>query len=35
VVPEPSTIAFAGIVIGMAGWSAWEKRRLAKVLAKN
>jgi len=35
VVPEPSTIAFAGIGIGMAGWSAWKKRRLAKVLAKN
>lgn len=35
VVPEPSTIAFAGIGIGMAGWSAWKRRRLAKVLAKN
>lgn len=35
VVPEPSTIAFAGIGIGMAGWSAWKKRRLAKVLAKK
>ncbi|MBU6308558.1 MAG: PEP-CTERM sorting domain-containing protein [Planctomycetes bacterium] len=35
VVPEPSTIAFAGIVIGMAGWSARKKRRLAKVLAKK
>jgi len=35
VVPEPSTIAFAGIGIGMAGWSAWKKRRLARVLAKN
>jgi len=35
VVPEPSTIVFAGIGVGMAGWSAWKKRRLAKVLAKK
>jgi len=35
IVPEPSTIVFAGLGIGMAGWSAWRKRRLAKVLAKK
>lgn len=35
VVPEPSTIVFAGVGVAMAGWSAWKKRRLAKVLAKN
>ena len=35
VVPEPSTIVFAGVGLGMAGWSAWKKRRLARVLAKN
>ena len=34
VVPEPSTIVFAGVGVAMAGWSAWKKRRLAKVLAK-
>ena len=35
VVPEPSTIVFAGVGVAMAGWSAWKKRRLAKVLAKK
>jgi len=34
-VPEPSTITIAGIGIGMAGWSAWKKRRVAKGLAKK
>lgn len=35
VVPEPSTMVFAGVGVAMAGWSAWKKRRLAKVLAKK
>lgn len=35
VVPEPSTIVFAGIGVGMAGWTTWKKRRLARVLAKK
>jgi len=35
VVPEPSTLVFAGVGVAMAGWSAWKKRRLAKVLASN
>ncbi len=35
VVPEPSTIVFAGVGVAMAGWSAWKKRRLSKVLAKS
>jgi hypothetical protein len=34
-VPEPSTITIAGIGIGMAGWSAWKKRRVAKGPAKK
>jgi len=33
VVPEPSTMVFAGVGVAMAGWSAWKKRRLA--LAKK
>jgi len=35
VVPEPSTIVFAGVGVAMAGWSAWKKRRLSKVLVKS
>ena len=27
VVPEPSTIVFAGIGIAMFGWSTWTRRR--------
>jgi hypothetical protein len=34
-VPEPSTITIAGIGIGLAGWSAWKKRRVAKGLVKK
>lgn len=34
VVPEPSTIVFAGVGVAMAGWSAWKKRRLSRLLAK-
>jgi hypothetical protein len=31
VVPEPSTMVFAGVGVAMAGWSVWKKRRLAKL----
>ena len=27
VVPEPSTIVFAGIGLAMFGWSTWTRRR--------
>ena len=27
IVPEPSTVAFAGIGIAMAGWSLWKRRQ--------
>jgi len=29
VVPEPGTIALAGIGVGLAGWMAWKQRRAA------
>ncbi len=33
VVPEPSTIVFAGLGVAMSGWTMWKKRRLSKLLA--
>jgi hypothetical protein len=33
VVPEPSTIVFAGLGVAMSGWTMWKKRRLSKILA--
>jgi len=33
VVPEPSTMVFAGLGVAMSGWTMWKKRRLAKLLA--
>lgn len=33
VVPEPSTMVFAGVGVAMAGFSAWKKRRNAKAKA--
>jgi len=33
VVPEPSTMVFAGFGVAMSGWTMWKKRRLAKLLA--
>jgi len=33
VVPEPSTVVFAGVGVAVAGWTAWRKRRLAKAVA--
>ncbi|RLS47829.1 MAG: PEP-CTERM sorting domain-containing protein, partial [Planctomycetota bacterium] len=35
VVPEPSTIVFAGLGVAMSGWTMWKKRRLSKLLAAN
>ena len=35
VVPEPSTMVFAGVGVAMAGWSVWKKRRLAMLAKKN
>lgn len=35
VVPEPSTMVFAGVGVAMAGWSAWKKRRMAKLLGNG
>jgi fibronectin-binding autotransporter adhesin len=34
VVPEPSTMVFAGVGIAMAGWSLWKRRRTAHILQK-
>lgn len=34
IVPEPSTIIFAGIGIAMAGWSAWNRRRVLRILKR-
>ena len=31
VVPEPSTIVFAGIGVAMCGWTMWRRRRLGKI----
>ena len=31
VVPEPSTIVFAGIGVAMCGWTMWKRRRLGKM----
>lgn len=33
VVPEPSTIVFAGLGVAMSGWTMWKKRRLSRLLA--
>ena len=33
VVPEPSTMVFAGLGVAMSGWTMWKKRRLGKLLA--
>ncbi len=33
VVPEPSTMVFAGLGVAMSGWTMWKKRRLSKLLA--
>ncbi|MEN9666736.1 MAG: hypothetical protein RLZZ326_3099 [Planctomycetota bacterium] len=33
VVPEPSTMVFAGLGVAMSGWTMWKKRRLTKLLA--
>ena len=33
VVPEPSTIVFAGLGVAMSGWTMWKKRRLSKLFA--
>jgi len=33
VVPEPSTMVFAGLGMAMSGWTMWKKRRLGKLLA--
>lgn len=35
VVPEPSTIVFAGIGVAMSGWSVLKKRRLAKLASSK
>jgi len=32
IVPEPDTIIFAGIGIGMAAWSIWKRRRIAQIM---
>lgn len=34
VVPEPSTIVFAGLGVAMSGWTMWKRRRLSKLLAR-
>ncbi len=31
VVPEPDTIALAGLGIAMAAWSIWKRRRIAQL----
>jgi len=31
VVPEPDTIALAGLGIAMAAWSLWKRRRIAQL----
>ncbi|MEI8319187.1 MAG: PEP-CTERM sorting domain-containing protein [Planctomycetia bacterium] len=33
VVPEPSTMVFAGLGVAMSGWTMWKKRRLSRLLA--
>jgi hypothetical protein len=35
VVPEPSTIVFAGLGVAMSGWSLLKKRRLAKLASSK
>jgi hypothetical protein len=35
IVPEPDTIIFAGIGIGMAAWSIWKRRRIAQITART
>ena len=32
IVPEPDTMIFAGIGIGMAAWSIWKRRRIAQIM---
>jgi hypothetical protein len=33
VVPEPSTMVFAGLGVAMSGWTMWRKRRFSKLFA--
>ena len=35
IVPEPDTMIFAGIGIGMAAWSIWKRRRIAQITART
>jgi fibronectin-binding autotransporter adhesin len=34
-VPEPGTIALAGIGIAMAGWSLWKRQRIARITGRQ
>ena len=35
IVPEPTTIALAGLGVGMAGFTVWRRRRLAAITRRS